>query len=256
MHIRLGEREVDVDIDTYVQHRLAASLIPVVDHISVKNAVPCRANGIFFSAKLAMDAFSQPSIDLQKVLLQLPADLNILYTSVTRATRTLGPLDIADMINITQCSQQKWNLKATKDLVCSACGLLLEMLPDETVCVVHRSLNEILNGSSPELKSRDYPILESGPTHNPPCHSLSSYLQPGCLDGLNVSKTLNGPSTATTANLTLGNYRLRSLEKWALLANVGELGKVTPLFAAAALGLTEHTKELLERRGAEANKGP
>lgn len=82
--IRLEEKMVDMDIATYVQYRLATSSIPVEDHVSIMNAVPGRAYGLFLYAKLAMNAFLEPGADVQKVLQELPADLNVIYTDILR----------------------------------------------------------------------------------------------------------------------------------------------------------------------------
>jgi hypothetical protein len=68
----------------------------------------------------------------------------------------------------------------------SACGPLLEVLPDETVSVVHHSLTEFLNGSTRDTNSHDYPTLEFGSAHNRLALVCLSYLQSACVDELVV----------------------------------------------------------------------
>ncbi|KAK0724653.1 hypothetical protein B0H67DRAFT_657325 [Lasiosphaeris hirsuta] len=115
-----------------------------------------------------MDAFLKSGADVSRALEQLPHNLNVMYTdllrehsrgsgvpddiqllilqSVTHATRPLRLLEIAEFINITQYPPENRDSKAAKDLIHSACGPLLEILPDETVSVVQHSLTELLNG--------------------------------------------------------------------------------------------------------------
>jgi hypothetical protein len=64
----------------------------------------------------------------------------------------------------------------------SACGPLVEVLPDETLSVVHRSLTEFLNGTTRTAKPEDYPVLEYGFTHNQLALAYIAHLQSGCLD--------------------------------------------------------------------------
>jgi hypothetical protein len=91
LHVQLEKQVVDVDIATYVQYRLAMSSIPAKDHTSIVNAVPGRASSLFLHAKLAMDAFLRPNANVQDVLDQLPADLNVMYTDLLREhTRRSG----------------------------------------------------------------------------------------------------------------------------------------------------------------------
>lgn len=208
LHLRLQENLVDVDISTFVQHTLSNSTIPRNDWPVITNAVPGRANGLFLYAKLAMDAFLEPSADVNAVLSQLPADLNALYTdllneharrsgvaasiqhlilqSVTHATRPLRLLELAEMIRVNSLDYSKRDLRATKDLVRIACGPLLEILADETVSVVHHSLTEYLRGTTRPDDGSGYPILEMGPTHTQLALACLRYLRAGCFDGVEI----------------------------------------------------------------------
>jgi hypothetical protein len=152
LHIRLQESLVDIDIATYVQHTFRNSNIKQSHWEVIRNAVPGRANRLFLYAKLAMHAFLESGADINVVLSQLPADLNVLYTdllreharrsgvnasiqhlilqSVTHATCPLRLLELAELIRATGHDSTR-ELKAAKDLVRAACGPLLEILPDE-----------------------------------------------------------------------------------------------------------------------------
>ena len=152
LNLRLEEKMVDLDIATFVQHMIKTSSIEEKYHESIRKAVPGRANGLFLYAKLAMDAFLEPGADPHQVLKELPTDLNVMYDdllrehtrrtgishdlqllimqSVTHASRPLRLLELSDMIDVTQFSDSERDLKKAKGLVRTACGPLLEILPD------------------------------------------------------------------------------------------------------------------------------
>jgi hypothetical protein len=152
LDLRLEENMVDRDIATFVQHMIKASSIEERYHESIREAVPGKANGLFLYAKLAMDSFLEPGADAQQVLKELPTDLNVMYDdllrehtrrtgispdlqllimqSVTHASRPLRLLELSDMIDVTQFNNNARDLKKAKGLVRTACGPLLEILPD------------------------------------------------------------------------------------------------------------------------------
>jgi hypothetical protein len=178
----------------------------------IRDAVPGRANGLFLYAKLAMDAFLKPGANIGQVLLHLPVDLNALYNNlleeharrsnvpaevqslilqaITHTTRPLRLLELATMVHCVSpdgCDGSKRDLKATKDLVRAACGPLLEILPDETVSVVHHSFTEFLNGiTRSDASSSGYHILQPGPTHSKLALACLCYLQSGCLNSVDA----------------------------------------------------------------------
>lgn len=207
LSIRLQENMVDVDISTYVQSELATSTIPRDQWQTIADAVPGRANGLFLYAKLAMDAFLAPGADVNTVLSRLPADLGVLYTdllrkhalasgidpaiqhlilqSVTHTARPLRLLELAELIRVTFKDGDKPKpMTVAKDLIRAACGPLLEILPDETVSVVHHSFTEYIKGMtySDESISR-YPILQEGQAHAQLALACLRYMQSGFLDG-------------------------------------------------------------------------
>lgn len=210
LHIRLEERLVDIDISTYVNSALSESHIPRSEWGEIANAVPGRANGLFLYAKLAMEAFLEPGVDIKAVLAHLPADLNVLYTellqeharrsgispsvqnlilqSVTHATKPLRLLELAEMCRVIDPVGTGRDLRAMKDLVRTACGPLLEILPDETVSVVHHSFTEYLKGSTRSEYEGGYPVLRPGPAHAQLALSCLRYLLiTGCLDEIEIN---------------------------------------------------------------------
>ncbi|KAK1241191.1 hypothetical protein MKX08_001165 [Trichoderma sp. CBMAI-0020] len=205
LQIRLQEILVDMDISTYVHFVLAKSGIPKSDWDTIASAVPGRANGLFLYAKLAMDAFVEPGANIATVLSKLPSDLNSLYTdllnehatrsgvpeviqrlilqAVTHATRPLRLLELAEMIRVSRPDGAVRDIKVTKALIRAACGPLLEILPDETISVIHHSFTEYLKGTtrSNESHPTGYPILEPASTHAQLALQCLHYLQSGCL---------------------------------------------------------------------------
>lgn len=214
LKIRLEDELVDRDIRAYVASRLATSSIPETQHDAIEQAVPGRANGLFLYAKLAMDAFLKEGADVHEVMELLPLDLNDIYERllrehaqrslvprslqililswVTHASRPLRLLEIAEMIRFEHDSDGPKDLKSIKELVRTACGPLLEILPDETVCVIHHSLTEFLNGSTRSTGTQtdhSYPVLDMGSTHSLLAKACISYMiKSGCLDAVRVSE--------------------------------------------------------------------
>lgn len=66
VRIRLEETFVDIDIATYVAHRLhsSAAQISESDQEIFRQAVPEKANGLFIYAKPAMDPFRKEDADV------------------------------------------------------------------------------------------------------------------------------------------------------------------------------------------------
>ncbi|KAF4975155.1 hypothetical protein FZEAL_8032 [Fusarium zealandicum] len=209
VEVRMEERLVDIDIATYVRHCLDDTSLLENDRQLIKKAVPGRANGLFLYAKLVMKAFLEPNADISRTLQRLPLDLDDMYIGIlqeyasrsgiseitqvlilqwaTHAVRPLRLLELASLLKTTVDGRRSFSLKDNKDLVRAACGPLLEILPDETVSVVHHSLTEFLAGTSRSQRSAAYPVLDPGSTH---CHLASTclaYLYSGCLISTNDS---------------------------------------------------------------------
>lgn len=211
--IRLDEALVDTDIASYVERCLRTTQMSEEEQHQVRKAVPGRANGIFLYAKLAMDAFLEPNAHVAEVLRTLPADLHEMYTSllqehaarsgvpqdiqllilqwVTHATRPLRLLELAEMLSATyqptSGSSGVQDLSSSKRLVRAAAGPLLEILPNETVCVIHHSFTEYLKCMTRSETDGGYPILLPGSTHGRLALACLSYLQAGCLASVTTS---------------------------------------------------------------------
>ncbi|KAK6540515.1 hypothetical protein TWF694_009306 [Orbilia ellipsospora] len=302
LNIRLEEKKVDVDIAAYVRHRLKDSDIPIEARVLVEKAVPGNANGLFLFAKLAMDAFLQPGVDVEITVQKLPKDLNNVYIDllknhskrsgipdnvqllilqfVTHATRPIRLLEMAEILNTTEYSQDKRDLKEMKNMVRSACGPLLEILLDETVSVVHHSFTEFLNGTTRKFDSSGYHVLQPGPTHHRLALICLSYLK-SCMSDTNNHPILDSPYAEKFNSLppftqyasqnwhihvqkaALGNHdmteihsfldsffdektleRLRNFVDDELIYN-SVISFDTPLFTAVSLGLSSYVKHLL-----------
>ncbi|KAJ4986829.1 hypothetical protein SVAN01_07634 [Stagonosporopsis vannaccii] len=211
--LRLEEEKVDSDIASYVNSRLGSSSLSTADQHLVRKAIPGRANGIFLYAKLAMDAFLEPQVSPEVVLRALPVDLHAMYTTllrqhairtgipqdiqllilqwVTHATRPLRLLELAEIVRVTyvcdQASNERLNLQAAKDLVRTAAGPLLEVLPNETICVIHHSFTEYLKNTDRFENNGGYPILRFGATHARLAQTCVEYLRAGCLDSMTTA---------------------------------------------------------------------
>ena len=304
LRLRLEENMVDRDISTYVQHTLSQSNIPHSGWQVIADAVPGRANGLFLYAKLVMDAFLQPGADINTVLSQLPKDLNFLYTdllkehaqrsgvapsiqhlilqSVTHATRPMRLLELAEMIRLLSPDGATRDLKATKDLVRAACGPLLEILPDETVSVIHHSFTEYLKGTTrPGDDGSGYPILQMGEAHEQLALACLCYLCCGPLDAvgddfvsgvverarlehpffeyafsnwdhhIRNSEAAGHDQSKINAQLRTGFLgHERNMDLWQQMRWPGDDIRNTQLFTqlhiAAHLGLLSYTRELLQ----------
>ncbi|KAM0190095.1 hypothetical protein ACHAPI_009607 [Fusarium lateritium] len=208
--IRLEERLVDCDISTYVRTELSESHIPESAWSAIESAVPGRANGLFLYARLAMEAFLESGAHIETVLAHLPLDLNVLYSellqeharrsgisssvqrlilqSVTHATRPLRLLELAEMCRVVHPIGSGRDLRAMKDLIRTVCGPLLEVLPDETVSVVHHSFTEYLKGTTRGDEEGGYAVLRPGSSHSQLALSCLRYmLDTCCLDEVEIT---------------------------------------------------------------------
>lgn len=216
LDVRLDKQRAESDIVAYVQHRLAESSVPPEKCPRATETVIERCDGLFLYAKLALDHLLERSHeDLDEVLASIPSGLSVVYAKileeqrgrsdipaemqqfmlecVTHATRPLRLLEIADLINVTTRND---DLGTVKDMTRIACGPLLEILPDETVHVVHHSLTEFLNGIVRDYNSDTaaaYPVLEAGATHSRLAFSCIAYLRGGCLGSVRIERKSRGP---------------------------------------------------------------
>lgn len=297
--IRLQENMVDADISTFVRRGLENTNICHDDQQLIQEAIPGRANGLFLYAKLAMDAFLEPGANIKAVLDSLPADMNQMYTDllhehsrrsgvpdaiqrlilqwVTHATRPLRLLEIAEMIHITYINDTDRDMRSTKDLVRAACGPLLEILPDETVCVIHHSFTEYLKGTTRSPEDDGYPVLLFGETHASLGSACLVYLLSGIFDEVeeardtrdiklklkypflayamnnwhvHVARSTAAGHDQTDVNLVLEKLMRDpdSIETWTKLQwfTIGNADSgITPLHVAGMYGLTAYARHLL-----------
>ncbi|KAF4997385.1 hypothetical protein FDECE_12093 [Fusarium decemcellulare] len=219
LDIRLSKEAVNPDISTYLHHRLGCSTLPVESHDAIINEMLKKTDGLFLYAKLAMDTIAglETLSEITETLTTMPVNLSVMYGNllrehmgrtglpeglyilvlqlVTHATRPLRLLEIADCIKVTQ-PQYGEDTGTIKSLIRTCCGPLLEVLPDETVRVVHHSLTEYLFGLTRSSADQDIPVFEPGPTHNLLALLCLSYLQAGCLDSVEVGKSVFGSELA------------------------------------------------------------
>ncbi|KAH8886459.1 ankyrin [Thozetella sp. PMI_491] len=259
LNVFLESRMVDLDIAAYVGHCLAKSAVAEDDQLIIKTAIPGKANGLFLYAKLAMDRFLQPDANVQQVVHNLPLDLNHLYTNllrehtrrtgvseeiqtlimqwVTHASRPLRLLEIADLFHNIQNDRGRLSLKHFKNLVRSACGPLLEILPDETVCVVHHSLTEFLNGSTRAATPDGYPVFHFGPTHTRLALICLSYLNSGLLDELVAEGQMHLHPDQVLNRISISPFASYAASSWVThmrkAASVGEIQEeITNFFSS------------------------
>ncbi|KAK4075643.1 hypothetical protein Trihar35433_2203 [Trichoderma harzianum] len=212
VQIRLQEQLVDQDIAVYVQRLLASSHIPTDDQNKIQQAVLEKAGGIFLYAKLVMEQIMEQDANIEHILETLPVNLNVMYTTllkehsqrsgiphhvqllvlqwVTHANRPLRLLEMSEMLSVTRQLDGIRELKEVKDIIRAICGSLLEILPDETVSVVHHSLTEFLKGQTRSPAhghpADEYSLLESESTHLRLALACLSYLDAGCLDSYEI----------------------------------------------------------------------
>lgn len=195
--------------------KLSKSRLPRSKWSIIEEAVPGRANGLFLYAKLAMDAFLEPGINVENVMAQVPRDLNVLYTdllqehakrsgislsvqnlllqSVTHATKPLRLLELAEMCRVIDSDDMGRDIKTMKDFVRIACGPLLEVLPNDTLSVVHHSFTEYLKGVTRVENDGGYPVLQPGPSHSRLALTCSTWVAPHCISfAMFAQKTLSG----------------------------------------------------------------
>ncbi|KAH8894183.1 ankyrin [Thozetella sp. PMI_491] len=234
LDVRLDKKRVESDIAAYVQHRLASSSIPTDSRPRVAETIMARCDGLFLYARLAMDrVLERPSEHLDESLRAIPAGLSVVYSNilreqskrpdipaglqqlvlqiVTHATRPLRLLELAHLTNVTQ---DMGNLGTTKSLMRSVCGPLLEILPDETVHVVHHSLTEFLNGAVREGEQSSYLVFEAGPTHNRLALLCISYLKSGCLDHVVIKPVKLGRARHLAKKQALPPFTRYATSNW------------------------------------------
>jgi len=219
LQIRLEQRLVDIDIAVYVEHRLDER--PDFNEelrTAVKDEIGIKSQGSFLYARLMMDEltthfdhmipdikFIRRSLDWLPITLEdmyngmlldhslrsrVPQDLQVkILRWVTHSSRPLRLLEIATMLDFSK--GKKGN--DTKALVRAACGPLLEILADETVCPIHHSFTEFLVDASREGRKAprsvhpQFSVINRPFTHRVLAVTCLKYITSGCLSSWKVT---------------------------------------------------------------------
>lgn len=169
--IDLSRARVDDDIATYIDHQISKRLTLAIsprDSQLIKSLVQSKANGLFLYARLMMDEIlpNAGSVDIETLLNGLPTGVDDMYTTllkehslrsgvshelqvlilqwITHASRPLRLLEVAELIRSVPLGYKLGGVQEIKNVVRSACGPLLSILPDETLQVIHHSFTEFL----------------------------------------------------------------------------------------------------------------
>jgi ankyrin repeat protein len=146
---------------------------------------------------------TKPLTGLYTVVLQL----------ITHANRPLRLLEIADFIKVTK-PEYGTDIGVTKDLICRACGTLLEVRPDQTVCVKHQSIEDYLLRPNRTPVDEKVPVFEPGTTHDLLASLCLSYLQAGCLDAFDVGQAISDVGRASLKQQELPPFLSYAATNW------------------------------------------
>lgn len=171
MDVRLARRMVDLDIATYIVHRLTVQQqkdLSSEDQQAIKDTICTKGQGLFLYARLMIDEIlSAKKIEsVQERLQRLPGNLEEMHTElldehcvrsgasrslqvlilqwVTHSARPLRLIELASMIGSLPGRCGLSDLEDVKAVARIACGPLLEILEDETLQVIHHSFTEYL----------------------------------------------------------------------------------------------------------------
>ena len=236
-HVSLQQHLVDVDIVTYVRHRLS-SILPssrprqgAEKHIV--DMVAERSEGLFLYAKLTMDqieaalaASGGTNVDMDALEESLPVGLEQTYDTMLAkhrkqsgvsvefqvqvleaVTHAARPLRLNELAGLLKCIYPDLHPPAGfKSLIASCCGSLVEVLEDETLQVIHHSFTEFLRGDTRNLPSTPeeqetakFPIVRSTQAHKRMAMNSLKYLRSGAMlvEGEVDSKVRPGSMYAT-----------------------------------------------------------
>jgi ankyrin repeat protein len=106
------------------------------------------------------------------------------------------------------------DIGAMKGLIGRACGTLLEVRPDQTVCVARQPLEEYLLRPDRTPIDEKIPVFERGPTHGVLASMCLSYLQAGCLDTFDVGEAKFNAGWALTRQQELPPFLIYAATNW------------------------------------------
>ncbi|MCJ1255632.1 hypothetical protein MMC24_003449 [Lignoscripta atroalba] len=215
LQITLQQQLVDPGIVIYMDHRLKDANIPEDTRSTIRHTLCSKAQGLFLYARLMMDDLLDlnkhnltDKVSMQNALDKLPSCLADMYNGmlrdhsdhagvpqelqltilqwVTHSERPLRLLELASIIDFQQTAKGK--SQDTKSIVRAGCGPLLEILEDETVCVIHHSFTEFLidagrhRHSSEKNSICQFPSLDFTTTHRAIAFTCINYLTSSWLD--------------------------------------------------------------------------
>lgn len=198
--VKLSRQNTEGDIAMFVKARLHSFDFLDLDEEARQQLCDtiCRlCNGHFLYARLAIDELSGKSYELGREYLKsslsdLPKGIENMYASIlneqrlrtgtsleqqliilrwiTHATRPLRLIELANVLNIPngESTVQSSQAKAKAEIR-RTCGPLLEVLPDETVQVIHYSLTEYLTDQRRAVDTLGsdltYPVIDHDHAH-------------------------------------------------------------------------------------------
>ena len=239
LDIRFSNDQVSPDILKYLHHRIDEVSSVLQNREAIVQEILRKADGLFLYAKLTMDTISRQEAaseqEILKVIDRTPLSLSVIYSNllrdhigrtrlpdglsilvlqlVTHASRPLRLLEISDCIRVAR-PEYSQDIGTLKGLIRTSCGPLLEVLPDESVRVVHHSLTEYLLGLNRSPSDRDIPVFEPGPTHNGLALLCLSYLKAGCLDTLEYTRSSSGDKDKYAKKLQLSPFMSYAATNW------------------------------------------
>ncbi|PYI03525.1 ankyrin [Aspergillus sclerotiicarbonarius CBS 121057] len=198
LSIRLEDRLVNRDIARFVQFRLdqAKDIIQPGVRAEITRSIEDRVFPSFLYARLMLNELLEEAqrasldvLSVPRVLQSIPAHLEDLYSHMlndhsrragvprerqililqlaTHATRPLRLLEMATVWEFLDGSNKHGQTKQgnVKNLTRMSCGPLLEILPDETVSIIHHSFTEFLTDSSRadriQTHENTFPVLDT-----------------------------------------------------------------------------------------------
>ncbi|KAL4889078.1 ankyrin repeat-containing domain protein [Aspergillus ambiguus] len=210
--LRLDRRNVDKDIEKYIDHRVNTREPPMgpEEAACMKQSICDRGQGLFLYARLMIDElFSHPQ-DIVSQLAQLPHGLGDMYTNILREhaersgtsqsfqrlilqwiTHAARPLRLLELATVIDSLPDRGGLRPEQDAkaaVRTACGPLLELCEDGIVQIIHHSLTEFFRNPNiahvqrPGQTGDDVPVLDPRKGHSRIAHACINYLLGGCLD--------------------------------------------------------------------------
>jgi ankyrin repeat protein len=199
--IRLENRLVNRDIARFIEYRLDQTtdlqkeICKKIKHLIEDHVFPS-----FLYARLMLDGLLEKhkyaSLDIhsvQEAMLSIPTGLEDLYSYMlnnhslrfnvprerqililqlaTHATRPLRLLEIATVLEFLETKEDRRKHENFKNLTRMCCGPLLEILPDETVSVIHHSFTEFLLDASRADRTKmsdddEFPVIDAVETNH------------------------------------------------------------------------------------------